>query len=85
MRLDRPDAPRKEPLAPDDWTMDIHSEGHQFVAQLKRGRTPVCRISIAAEGQDESEARTELAEKARAWIVDYLSRSPTGTTRFGEL
>lgn len=85
MRLDRPGAAHKEPLAPDDWTMDIHSEGHQFVAQLKRGRKPVCRISIAAEGQDEGEARTELAEKSRAWIADYLSRPHTGTTGFSEL
>lgn len=85
MKLDSPDAPHSQPLAPADWDMEVFCEGNQYVAQLTRRAEPICRLSFAAEGQTESQARTELAEKARAWIVEYLSRDHSGTTMFGSL
>ncbi|WP_225781367.1 hypothetical protein [Xenophilus sp. Marseille-Q4582] len=85
MKLDRPDAPHTQPLAPAEWEMDLICEGNQYVAEVKRKLQPMCRLSIAAQGQSESEARTVLADKARAWIAEYLSRDPTGSTEFGSL
>lgn len=83
MKLDSPDAPHTQPLAPQDWEMEMFCEGSQYLAQLTRNAQPMCRLSIAREGLNESQARTELAEKARAWIAEYLRRAHSGTTEFG--
>lgn len=85
MRLDRPGAPHIAPLAPEDWTMDMDRQGSMLSADIKRRNQHMCRVSIACEGLSEDEQRTALAEKARAWIADYLSRSHAGPTAFGEL
>lgn len=85
MKLDIPGTRTLQPLAPSDWTMELEKDGLQYVAQLMRGNVPICRLSIAAEGQTEAQARTELADKARAWIADYLSRPHSGDTQFGSL
>jgi len=82
MKLDRPGAPHEAPLAPEDWTMDMLREGDQHIAELRRGGKVMCRLSIARAGQDESAMRTAVAEKARWWIHEYLSRPPS---EFGDL
>lgn len=74
MKLDRPDAPHEEPLAPDDWSMDMERDGSLFIAVVKRCHTPMCRLSVAAGDLKEANARTWLAEKARHWIYEYLNR-----------
>lgn len=85
MRLDRPDAPHSQPLAPEDWTMTISSEGNQHVAIVRRGGQPMCRLSLAVESLSEDEIRTALAEKTRAWIAEYLERPHSGESGFSDL
>lgn len=75
MQLDRPGAPRSEPLAPPGWTMNIDRQGSMLLAELKLSNQPMCRVSIASDGLTEDQQRTALAEKARTWIADYLKRS----------
>ncbi|SFL87368.1 hypothetical protein [Variovorax sp. OV329] len=65
-----------EPLAPPEWTMDVHQESGQFTAELKRNLVLVCRLSLMRADGDEATARAFLADKARRWIHDYLRRSP---------
>lgn len=78
MKLDRPGALHEEPLAPSDWNMDMSREGNQYIAVVKRQQDVMCRVSIASEGLEEDAARTALAEKARRWIHEYLSRPSPG-------
>ena len=85
MKLDRPGAPHAEPLAPAEWTIDIASNGRMLVGVIKRGHESMCHVSITAEGILDDEQRTLLAEKARAWIADYLSRPHSGATGFADL
>lgn len=85
MKLDRPGAPHKEPLAPPEWAMDIDRQGSMLSAEIKLRNQRMCRVSVAADGLSEDEQQTALAEKARAWIFEYLSRSHTGNTGFGGL
>lgn len=74
MKLDRPGAPHKAPLAPEDWTMELTREGDQHIAVVLRDSKVMCRLSITLIEQDESKMRTAVAEKARWWIHDYLAR-----------
>lgn len=62
-------------LAPPEWTMDIHQEGAQYIAVVKVRGQPMCRVSITSPDGNEQTARTALANKARHWIHDYLSRA----------
>jgi len=82
MKLDREGAPHTEPLAPEDWNMDIAQEGSQFIALVQHESELKCRLSIAAGGLDDATARTALADKARHWIHEYLSRPASA---FGSL
>ena len=79
MKLDRPGAPHEAPLAPEDWMMIILREGDQHIAELRRDDQVMCRLSVALNEQDEDAARTAVAEKARWWIHEYLSRPPTSS------
>lgn len=65
--------------------MELSCEGSMLSADIKRGSERMCRVSIAAEGLSDEDQRTALTEKARMWIVDYLSRPHTGQTHFGDL
>ncbi len=47
-----------------------------YFAQVMRRRQRVCRLALAGADLSEDEARKALAEKARGWIADYLSRPP---------
>lgn len=79
MNLDKigpPEGP--EYLAPPEWTMSIHREGSQHVAVVMVRLQPMCRLSIASPDGDEQAARTILANKARHWIHDYLTREADG-------
>ena len=85
MKLDRADAPHAQPLAPEDWTMEVLFDGEHCCALVSRHGQMMCRLSATHLGLSESQARTALAERARAWIADYLSRTHTGHTSFGAL
>lgn len=74
MNLDGQDRPRRQPLAPPDWTMTILHEGAQQIAILERRGIPMCRVSMTAVELSEEQVRTDLAEKARAWIAEFLIR-----------
>ena len=77
MRLDRRGAPHEQPLAPREWNMEMAQDGNQYVAIVKRRHELMCRLSIASGELGEDAARTALAEKARLWIHEYLSRPPS--------
>jgi len=74
MRLDSAGAPREQPLAPEDWTMTVIHEGSQHIAVVERRGIPMCRVSTIGEKRTPEQLRTELAEKARAWIAEFLAR-----------
>jgi hypothetical protein len=40
----------------------------------------MCRVSLATSTRDDAAARRALANLARAWIDDYLSRAHSGNT-----
>lgn len=63
------------PLAPPDWSMDVGLDGRQFTAVVKRAGAVMCRLSVVRADDNEAAARSALADKARIWIHDYLSRS----------
>jgi len=44
-----------------------------------------CRIVLASSRTVEADARYALEAKARAFIDEWITRSHTGTTMFGEL
>lgn len=77
MKLDDAGKAHAEPLAPADWALDLRLEEQLFVGVVKRGEKEMCRVSVAAEGLTESDARTRLAEMARHWIHEYLTRETT--------
>ena len=76
------------PLAPADWTMSVQpgglGEGAFYFADVKRGGANVCRLIVAGT-MAEDEAHRLLAEKARLWIAEYLTRPRSGTTELGGL
>lgn len=74
MNLDSPERPRKQALAPPDWPMTIFHEGAQQIATVERRGIPMCQVSTTAVEQSEEQVRTDLAEKARAWIAEFLAR-----------
>lgn len=53
-----------------------------YFAEVMRHRQRVCRLVLAGADLTEDQARKALAEKARAWIADYLSRPHAGDTEF---
>lgn len=65
----------EQPLAPEDWTMTVIHEGSQHIAVVERRGIPMCRVSTTGDERTEEQVRTELAEKARAWIAESLARS----------
>ena len=76
MNLDKVSAASSvAPLAPPDWTMEVQFEGNQFTAVVKRAGVVMCRLSVVRPDGDEVAARSDLADKARYWIQDYLHRS----------
>ena len=81
MKLDRPGAPRNQPLAPEEWTMEVSRDGSMLVATIRREHEDMCRVSITASAISEDEQHTMLADKARAWIADYLARPHSGNTQ----
>lgn len=54
--------------------MEMMQEANQYISIVKRDSVLMCRLSILAAHKSEAEARTELAEKARRWIREYLNR-----------
>lgn len=57
--------------------MEILRQGDQHIAELRRDGKLMCRLSIMLNEQDDNAARTAVAEKARWWIHEYLSRPPS--------
>ncbi|MDN4588121.1 hypothetical protein DBA29_06365 [Xenophilus aerolatus] len=74
MKLDREGAPHEQPLAPQDWSMEILHEEDQHIAVVCRRGVPMCRVSMSRHGEAAEKVRTALAERARAWIAEYLQR-----------
>ncbi len=74
MRLDRAGAPHQQPLAPEDWTMTMLRDGSQHIAVVERRGIPMCRVSTAAGDKAAEQVQTDLADKARAWIAEFLAR-----------
>jgi len=76
MNVDKSSAAKTDaPLAPPEWTMDMQLEGSRFTAEIKRAGKAVCRLSAFGSTSDEPAVRRELADKARWWIQEYLSRN----------
>ena len=63
------------PLAPSDWSMDVQVEGSQFTAVVMQSGSVMCRLSVVCPDGDEAAARSKLADMARLWIHEYLSRA----------
>lgn len=62
-------------LAPAEWTMEIQQEEDQSIIVVKRSGMQMCRLSVAPVDGDEAAVRHALANKARHWIRDFLSRA----------
>ncbi|MDQ8016286.1 MAG: hypothetical protein AAGD03_04915 [Bordetella sp.] len=74
MKLDRAGAPHQQPLAPEEWTMTMLRDGSQHIAVVERRGVPMCRVSTVAGDKTSEQLQTDLAEKARAWIAEFLGR-----------
>lgn len=72
-------SPTGSPLAPPEWTMAVQFEPAgaivQIICVISRSGVRVCNLSTTFEGTDLEEGKKQMAEKARAWISDYLTRS----------
>jgi len=76
MNVDKDSASQTDaPLAPPDWTMALTREGSQFIAEVARSGMVLCRLSAVGAASDEPSVRRSLADKARWWINEYLSRN----------
>ncbi|MGR4870356.1 hypothetical protein ACIPRI_16045 [Variovorax sp. LARHSF232] len=62
-------------LAPPEWTMEVQQEEDQSIIVVKRAGMQMCRLSVAPVVGDEVAVRHVLANKARHWIRDFLSRA----------
>lgn len=79
MNLDKASATTTaEPLAPPEWTMEVHRQGCQFTADLKRSNVLICRLSVMRPESEETAARADLADAARRWIHEYVNRQRFG-------
>lgn len=61
---------------------DVDFGGH---AELWLNGDHKCRIVLSSSRTAEVDARSALEDKARTYIDDWIARSHTGTTMFGEL
>ena len=70
--------PTASPLAPAEWTIQYSFEQGAEVAQhigaISRDGCELCRLSTTGSLTNLAEAQLNLAEKARAWIAEYLQR-----------
>ena len=57
------------------WTTITRREGFQYIMDVGRAGTSMCRLSIASAAMDDRAARTVLARRARRWICDYQRRA----------
>lgn len=62
------------------WTTTTRREGLQYIMDVGRSGTSMCRLSIVSSVMDERAVRTALARKARRWIYDYLRRASRPVT-----
>lgn len=58
--------------------MTILQEGSQHIAVVERRGIPMCRVSTMAARKSPEQLQTELAEKARLWIAEFLKRGSGG-------
>jgi hypothetical protein len=69
--------PTDPPAAPPDWTIDVGCEpagdGKYFFADVKRSGKVMFRLGVGGVS-DEAEAKKQLANKARAYIEEFLLR-----------
>ena len=68
--------------APPDWAMqlifEIEGATSQCICVISRSGMEMCRLSTAC--QDSDRGRQKVAEKARAWIADFLARETSNAT-----
>jgi hypothetical protein len=66
------------PPAPAEWTIQFSFQPGLAVGQhlgiISRNGFEVCRLSTTGSLADLAEAQLNLAEKARAWIAEFLRR-----------
>ncbi|MBS0343366.1 MAG: hypothetical protein JSS56_22915 [Proteobacteria bacterium] len=66
-------------LAPAEWTMEFAYESLGGVCQticiIFRSEVEMCRLSTTHKDCNRNAADLESAQKARAWIADYVQRS----------
>ncbi len=74
MELDLKGRPHLAPLAPKGWTMKMEQDDNLFTAVVCYRGQAMCRLSMVGEGLTEAAARSQLADKARLWIAEYLAR-----------
>lgn len=58
--------------------MNMLQEGITAHCRREAQRHPLCRVSTVVRGRSEEQVQTDLAEKARAWIAEFLSRERRG-------
>ena len=67
--------------APPEWAMhlifEVEGATSQCICVISRSGMEMCRLSTAC--QDSDRGRTKVAEKARAWIADFLVRETAST------
>lgn len=77
------------PLAPRDWYVHFESEIHlgsmAMTACLTRENRDVCRLSIAGALGPDLAVRSQLVQRARIFVREYLQRQLAGNIGFGDL
>ena len=72
-------SPTASPMAPAGWTMDCSFENVNSLCQcicivFLQGKV-MCSISMTESNGDRDAVRLAAAERARAWVADFLKRS----------
>jgi len=72
--------PTRSPLAPEDWTMNLSvvsiGSTSGWLCEISRSNAEMCRLSVIRPGGCNEFTRLDAAEKTRAWICEFLGRSP---------
>lgn len=80
--------PTDPPAAPPDWTIEVGceegGEGTYFFADVKRSGELMFRLGIGGVSE-EAKARKQLANRARAYVEEFLLREKqTGASSQGD-
>lgn len=76
--------PTESPLAPPQWSMALAFEGvgssYQCTGTISRRCDVMCRMSVMNDAGECEAVRSQLAERARAWIAEFQERGATSVT-----